>query len=115
MINVAAYKPYIVKAMLKLNKNKNLHLALLEIKPGTLIGFDILRITLLDKDTNKQFDTDVWVDCFDPNFSGQRVNGIETRAGILGSNLNDYDRVICRVAWKLFRDYQHFIKGVSIL
>ena len=113
MINIAAYKPYIVKAMLKLNKNKNLHLALFDIKTGTLLGFDILRVAIFDKATNKKFESNVWVDCFDPNFKGQRIDGIETRAGIIGSNLIGDAKVIGRVAWLMFKDYLYFIKGVQ--
>ena len=112
MINIAAYRPYIVKAMLKLNKNKDLHLALLDIKPDTLLGFDILRVVLLDKATNKKFESNVWVDCFDPNFKGQRIDGIETRAGIIGSNLTGDAKVIARVAWLIFKDYQNIFYGV---
>ena len=96
-------RKYISRALRRLNKARNLNIALLDLEYTELMGWDFIKVHLYDKTLNYKFDSVLNEIIFtrDGNMSN-----LDKAAGIYEKELDDYDKAIIRIAYTIWRDWK---------
>ena len=97
---------YLVQAMMYLNKNRGLHLAILDINKGDLMGYNMVDLTMWDKTLKYKFTVRIYEDCFNIESTTVAVWRIERRAHMASKAMKDRQRIILRLAYCMWKDWK---------
>ena len=96
-------RKYISRALRRLNKARNLNIALLDLEHSDLMGWDFIKAHLYDKTLNYKFDSMLNEIIFTRDGI---MSNLDKAAGIYEKELNDYDKAIIRIAYTIWRDWK---------
>ena len=96
-------RKYISKAIIRLNKARNLNIALLDLEYAELIGWDFIKANLYDKTLQYKFDSML----NEIIFTGKdTMSSLDNEAGISGKELDADTKIIIRIAYIIWRDWK---------
>ena len=96
-------RKYISKAIIRLNKARNLNIALLDLEYAELIGWDFIKANLYDKTLQYKFDSML----NEIIFTGKdTMSSLDNEAGISGKELDADTKTIIRIAYTIWRDWK---------
>ena len=101
-------RKYISKAIIKLNKARNLNIALLNLEYTELIGWDFIKASLYDKTLNYKFDSMLNEIIFTRDGI---MSNLDKAAGISEKELDDDTKAIIRIAYTIWRDWKETRNG----
>ena len=96
-------RKYISRALRRLNKARNLNIALLDLEHSDLMGWDFIKAHLYDKTLKYKFDSMLNEIIFTRDGI---MSNLDKAAGIYEKELNDYDKAIIRIAYTIWRDWK---------
>ena len=89
-------RKYISKAIIRLNKARNLNIALLDLENAKLMGYDFIKVYLYDKTLQYKFDSRL----NEIIFTGKdTMSSLDNEAGISNKNLGADTKIIIRIAY----------------
>ena len=89
-------RKYISKAIIRLNKARNLNIALLDLENAKLMDYDFIKVYLYDKTLQYKFDSML----NEIIFTGKdTMSSLDNEAGISGKELDADTKVIIRIAY----------------
>ena len=96
-------RKYISKAIIRLNKARNLNIALLDLEHTDLMGWDFIKVHLYDKTLSYKFDSML----NEIIFTGKdTMSSLDNLAGISKKELDDDTKTIIRIAYTIWRDWK---------
>ena len=101
-------RKYISKAIIKLNKARNLNIALLNLEYTELIGWDFIKASLYDKTLNYKFVSVLNEIIFNRK---DTMSSLDNLAGISEKELDDDTKTIIRIAYTIWRDWKETRNG----
>ena len=91
-------RKYISKAIIRLNKARNLNIALLDLEYTDVMGYDFIKVYLYDKTLRHKFDSAL----NEIIFTGKdTMSNLDNKAGISGKELDADTKVIIRIAYTI--------------
>jgi len=96
-------RKYIVKAFTRLNKVRGLDLALLNIEYADLMGWDFIKVHMLDKILRHGFEVMLNELIFTKE---DAMTNLDAEAKILGKALPEDERIILRIAYTIWKDWK---------
>ena len=101
-------RKYISKAIIRLNKARNLNITLLNLEYTELIGWDFIKASLYDKALNYKFDSML----NEIIFTGKEtMSNLDKSAGISDKKLDADTKTIIRIAYTIWRDWKETRDG----
>ena len=100
---ISEARRYIVQAFMRLNKARNLDLALLDLQYTDLLGWDFIKAYMWDKTLKYKFEVMLNEFIFTRE---DAMTNLDTQAGILGKNLTEREKIILRVAYTIWKDWK---------
>ena len=101
--NLQDARKYISKAIIRLNKARNLNIALLDLEYTDLMGWDFIKVHLYDKTLNYKFDSML----NEIIFTGKdTMSNLDKSAGINDKELDVDTKAIIRIAYTIWRDWK---------
>ena len=96
-------RKYISKAIIRLNKARNLNIALLDLERTDLMDWDFIKVHLYDKTLNYKF----YSTLNEIIFNGKdAMSNLDKFAGISDKKLDDDTKTIIRIAYIIWRDWK---------
>ena len=96
-------RKYVSRALRRLNKARNLNIALLDLEHTDLMGWDFIKVHLYDKALNYKFDSML----NEIIFTGKgTMSSLDKAAGIYEKELDDDTKAIIRIAYTIWRDWK---------
>ena len=96
-------RKYISRALRRLNKARDLNIALLDLEHIDLMGHDFIRAHLYDKTLNYKFVSMLNEIIFTRDGI---MSNLDKAAGIYEKELDDYAKAIIRIAYTIWRDWK---------
>ena len=96
-------RKYISRALRRLNKARNLNIALLNLEYTELIGWDFIKASLYDKTLNYKFDSMLNEIIFTKK---DTMSGLDKDAGISDKDLDADAKAIIRIAYIIWEDWK---------
>ena len=96
-------RKYVSRALRRLNKARNLNIALLDLEYTEFMGWDFIRVHLYDKTLNYKFDSMLNEIIFTRDGI---MSNLDKAAGIYEKELDDYAKAIIRIAYTIWRDWK---------
>ena len=96
--NLQDARKYISKAIIRLNKARNLNIALLDLENAKLMGYDFIKVYLYDKTLNYKFDSMLNEIIFTRDGI---MSNLDKAAGIYEKELDDNTKTIIRIAYTI--------------
>lgn len=94
-------RKYISKAIIRLNKARNLNIALLDLEHTDLMGYDFIKVHLYDRTLNYKFDSML----NEIIFTGKdTMSSLDNLAGISEKELDVDTKTIIRIAFIIWED-----------
>lgn len=101
--NLQDARKYISKAIIRLNKARNLNIALLDLESADLMGWDFIKVHLYDKTLNYKFDSMLNEIIFTRK---DTMSGLDKDAGISDKDLDADAKAIIRIAYIIWEDWK---------
>ena len=96
-------RKYISKAIIRLNKARNLNIALLDLENAKLMGYNFIKVHLYDKTLKYKFDSML----NEIIFTGKdTMSNLDKEAGISEKELDVDTKAIIRIAYTIWRDWK---------
>lgn len=96
-------RKYISKAIIRLNKARNLNITLLNLEYTELFSWDFIKASLYDKTLNYKFDSML----NEIIFTGKdTMSNLDKSAGINDKELDVDNKAIIRIAYTIWRDWK---------
>ena len=96
-------RKYISKAIIRLNKVRNLNITLLNLEYTELFSWDFIKASLYDKTLNYKFDSLLNEIIFTRDGI---MSNLDKAAGISEKELDDDTKAIIRIAYTIWRDWK---------
>ena len=101
-------RKYISKAIIRLNKARNLNIALLDLENAKLMGYDFIKVHLYDKTLQYKFDSML----NEIIFTGKdTMRSLDNEAGISDKKLDADTKTIIRIDYIKWEDWKETRKG----
>ena len=96
-------RKYISKAIIRLNKTRNLNIVLLDLEYTDLMGYNFIKVHLYDKTLKYKFDSML----NEIIFNGKdTMSNLDKSAGINDKELDVDTKAIIRIAYTIWRDWK---------
>ena len=96
-------RKYISKAIIRLNKARNLNIALLDLENAKLMGYNFIKVHLYDKTLKYKFDSMLNEIIFTRKGT---MSGLDKEAGINDKDLDADTKALIRIAYIIWEGWK---------